>query len=393
MQPLNVVVVGTGMYVCGRGTEGYGTIMPAILEWKKRNAIGSIYIAGTSPDSIRIAKKKIEKLCSLMGVRAQIKYFPEKGKRNPESYKDAMRLIPKPACAIVAVPDDLHREIAGSAIERGIHSLVVKPLAPTIKEAKELISLQDKNCVHCAVEFHKRLDHANMKLRDVVRDGVIGEPLYFLAEFSQRKSMPTKIFSKWARTTNIFQYLGIHYVDMVYFVTNAKPIRAMAVGQKNWLISQGIDTYDAIEATIEWKSISGGNFTSTIITNWIDPESTSAMSDQKIKVVGTKGRIESDQKKRGLTVVTDEKGVEEPNPYFCAPYTVDGSFSYMGYGIDTIHQFLNDVNGIRKGDVRLNDLANNRPTFRQALISTAVLAMVNKSLRNGGKWISAKDVR
>ena len=38
-------------------------------------------------------------------------------------------------------------------------------------------------------------------------------------------------------------------------------------------------------------------FTETILTNWIDPENSSAMSDQKIKFIGTKGRFEADQKK------------------------------------------------------------------------------------------------
>jgi predicted dehydrogenase len=393
MKPLNILVVGSGMYVCGRGTEGYGTVMPAICEWKKRNVVGSVYMAGTSPESIRIAKRKISGLCDMTGVDLSVKYFPENGKRNSGSYKDALRLIPKPSCAIVAVPDDFHREVAGYAIEKGLHTLVVKPLAPTVREVKELIDLQSQKGVHCAVEFHKRLDYANMKLKDAIRSGVIGEPLYFLAEFSQRKSMPTKIFKKWVATTNIFQYLGVHYADIVYYATGAKPIRAMAVGQKIWLVKQGIETYDSIEAVIEWELSSGIKFTSTIITNWIDPESTSAMSDQKIKVVGTMGRIESDQKKRGIVIVTDEKGVDEPNPYFCAQYAQDGKVAYMGYGIDTITQFLDDVSGIVKGVVKVSDLVNNRPTFKEALVSTMVLAMVNKSLESGGEWINIRDMK
>lgn len=374
------------MYVCGRGTNGYGTIMPAICGWSKINDIGEIYMAGRSRKGIKAAKEKIKELQRKTNTAISIGYFPEK-EDDAGCYMEAFRKIPKPACAIVAVPDNLHKEVAAAAIREGLHTLVVKPLVPTVKEARELMGLQDKKKVYCAVEFHKRFDYANLKLKDTIRRGLIGDPLYFVSEFSQRKSMPTKIFRKWVETTNIFQYLGIHYVDIIYFVTRAVPQRAMAVGQKNWLYSKGINAYDSIEGVIEWALPSGKKFISCILTNWIDPDSTSAMSDQKIKVIGTKGRFESDQKKRGITIVTDETGIEEPNPYFCNPFGELGSVSYHGYGIDSIHQFLNDVGNIGEGLVKVDELEKDRATFRDSLVSIMALEAVNKSLRKNGEWV------
>ena len=52
-----------------------------------------------------------------------------------------------------------------------------------------------------------------------------------------------------------------------------------------------------MQLVVEWERKDGGQFVSTHITNWIDPDETSAMSDQKINVVGTKGRFQADQKK------------------------------------------------------------------------------------------------
>lgn len=387
MKPLNILVIGSGMYTCGRGTAGFGTIMPAIFEWKKKNAAGSVYVAGASPEGICASSKKITELGRAMGMSMPVKYFPDGSKMDNRSYLKAISEIARPACALIAVPDVLHKEVAEATIGKGMHTLVVKPLAPTVKEVKELIGIQEKKGVYCVVEFHKRLDYANMKLRDMVAAGTIGDPLYFLAEFSQRKSMPTKIFRRWVETTNIFQYLGIHYVDIVYFVAGAKPVRAMAIGQKGWLASQGIDTYDSVEATIEWEISSGRKFVSVIVTNWIDPEATSAMSDQKIKVIGTKGRIESDQKRRGMTIVTDGKGLEEPNPYFCASYGNDNDISYKGYGIDTICQFLNDVADVERGKLDVSSFEGKRPTFKDSIMQTAILEAINKSLKKSGEWI------
>ncbi len=392
MKPLNILMIGAGMYVCGRGVDGYGTVVPAICEWKKKNQLNSIYIVGTASKNIKLSKLKVDELQCNMNIKLSVRYFPEGAQANPKCYKEAIHSIPKPACAIIAVPDNLHKEIAISAIQEGLHTLVVKPLAPTLEEVRALMEAQNKNKTYCAVEFHKRFDSANLMLRDVIRNKKIGNPLYFVVEYSQRKSLPTRQFKKWVHSTNIFQYLGIHYVDIVYFATGAVPKRAMAIGQKGYLLSKGIDTWDSIQGVIEWEIAQGQRFTSDILTNWIDPEKTSAMSDQKIKVIGTKGRFESDQKKRGITIVTDEEGIEEPNPYFCAPYGERGNVSYKGYGIDSIGQFLDDVVGIEEGRLKIKDLEGKRPTFKESVVPTAVLEAVNKSLKINGKWIAIRGI-
>lgn len=389
---LNILIVGTGMYVCGRGTEEYGTVMPSICEWKRSNSVGDVYIVGKDIKGLNAAKRKIKELQQNMNISIPITYFPQGSLHYARSYKEAIRTIPNPACAIVVVPDNLHREIAGLAIKEGLHTLVVKPLAPTLKEVRELIETQEVNKVYCAVEFHKRFDHANLKLKDAISQGLIGDPIYFLVEYSQRKSVPSERFRKWIKATNVFQYLGIHYVDIIYFATRAIPKRAMAIGQRGWLVSKGIDTYDSIQGVIEWESPSGKKFSSHILTNWIDPEKTSAMSEQRIEVIGTKGRFESDQKKRGITIVTDEKGIEEINPYFCSAYGEKGCVSYRGYGIESIYQFLDDVVQIEKGELKIDDLEGKRPTFKESIVPTAVLEAVNESLKRGGEWVTVTGV-
>jgi predicted dehydrogenase len=336
---------------------------------------------------IKEAAAKIDGLKRFLGVEAAVEYLPNGNRRDAECYKLAFKEISRPAVCIVAVPDDLHAEVAAAAISEGLHTLVVKPLAPTLKEVLTLVDMQRKSGVYCAVEFHKRYDLANLKLRDAVRSGVVGDPLYFLVEYSQKKSVPFERFSKWVETTNIFQYLGVHYVDIIYFATGAVPRRATAIGRKGWLASKGVNAYDSVEGFIEWEMPSGVRFGSCILTNWIDPESSTAMSDQKIKVIGTAGRLESDQKRRGITIVTDRAGVEEPNPYFCAPYGADGMARYMGYGIDSIHGFLADVEMIEAGLARPEELEETRPTFRQSIVPTVVVEAVNKSLADNGGWV------
>jgi predicted dehydrogenase len=384
-----ILIVGTGMYVCGRGTDGFGTVLPAIYEWYKENEITKLHIAGTSPESIKQLKRKQSEIECLFGSNIKSEYYPA-GRPDNKAYLTAAEEISDPCCAMVVVPDHLHYNITADLIRRQIHPLVVKPLAPTVDEVADLIELKNEFDVHAAVEFHKRFDRSNRILRDAYKTRELGDPLYFLVQYSQRKSIPTEQFEKWVGRTNIFQYLGPHYVDIIYYITGAKPIQANVGSQMGYISDRGKETYDAIEAMIEWEDDHGRKFQSCFLVNWVDPESTSAMSDQRISLVGTNGRFEANQKRRGLRKVTDSKGIEEPNPDFCMPYGEPGldSFGYEGYGIDSFHRFMNDVRRMYNGNFEGFNDDNRVVSFEDAKISTAVVEAVNECIKENKNNIS-----
>ncbi len=57
---MNIIIIGTGMYSSGIGTNEYGTIFPAIVEWSKKTSMkNSISVIGTSSKNTLKAKKKI----------------------------------------------------------------------------------------------------------------------------------------------------------------------------------------------------------------------------------------------------------------------------------------------------------------------------------------------
>ncbi len=387
-QPIDVLVIGCGMYVIGRGTNNFGTIIPCLFQAKKEKIVGKIIVIGTKTENSKIIKEKIENLNKKMGTNYSVEYYP-KNKDDTETYKKIIKKHKKNICGIVSVPDNYHFKIAKELIKNKIHTLVVKPLSPSIKEVEKLIQLQKQNNVYCAVEFHKRFDEANLKIREIIHEKNIGDPLYFLVEFSQKNTIPTKYFKNWVKNTNIFQYLGVHYADLIYYFTKAQPKRVLAIGQKNYLIKKDIDTYDSIQTLIEWyDKKTKKNFTSCILTNWIDPEKTSAMSDQKIKVIGTKGRAESNQKERGLKII-NEKGIEDINPYFSKfYYDVDDKYmNFKGYGHLSIYQFIKDAYLIINNQKKPNENKGLRATFKEAKVSTSIIEAVNISLKNNSKWV------
>lgn len=388
MKSIDIVVIGAGLYVSGKGTSGHGTILPAIFEWKRNNKnLGDVHCVSTSVESAKELSKKADDLVKKTGVKIKLKSYPQSGPKDNLAYCKVLNNIKKPACAIVAVPDHLHYQVAKDCLEAGLHTLLVKPFTPTFAEGLDLVNLAHDNSLYGAVEFHKRWDRSNLILRDKIQSGELGEPLNCWAEYSQRKSIPLSFFKDWASKTSVLQYLGVHYIDIIRFATAAVPKRVMALGQKTEIVQHKIETYDSIQCLIEWEMPNGVRFTETLLTSWVDPESSSAKSDQKIKFIGTKGRYEADQKERGIRINTDDIGVQHINPDFCMAYgTENGAISWRGYGIESVTTFLNDVVALEEHKKSLSELQIQRPSFQESLISTAVVEAAHLSLDNGSNW-------
>jgi predicted dehydrogenase len=392
--PIEVLIVGAGMHVSGRGTATCGTVLPAVVQAQRDGVVGRMAIAATSTESVKAFNEKLASLNSQLGTAARFDEYPVHG-ANAEAWRQALATLGPRGCVIIVVPDDLHAPIAAEAIRRRLPVLVEKPLTPTLAEAQGLVTLASDLGVYGAVDFHKRWDLMNLKLKETIEDGRLGAPLYSIVEYSQRRVIPEQIFRSWVEKANPFQYLCVHFVDILSFALQAVPRRAMAVGQRSYLRERFINAYDSVQACIEW-SIPGSNapFVSTFVTNWIDPNTTSALSYQSLKVIGTGGRFESDQRDRGLTLITERGGIETLNPYFTQSYPVgDGARrEYRGYGIDSVRTFLEDIRNLHDGRCAPGDLEGHRPTLRQALASTAVVDGVNRSLAADGAWVSIESI-
>ena len=188
-------------------------------------------------------------------------------------------------------------------------------------------------------------------------------------------------FKNWAERSNIFSYLGVHYVDVMRYVTGAVPKRVIASGQKYFLRKEGINTYDSIQCNIEWETNTKTSFNQFIICSWIESNKSSSMSKQDFHIVGTKGRLDCEQKERGLKILTDDEFTEEVNPDFTKIYSYKGSFIFEGYGIESINNYLaNVINKFSsKNDNRMCDA-------KEAIYSTAVIEAAFKSLKNNSSW-------
>ena len=74
---LNILVIGTGMYSTGRGTDAYGTVLPAISEWHRNNSDSSkVVFVGTNGSHSNASRSKAEQLARETGVNLDISFLP-----------------------------------------------------------------------------------------------------------------------------------------------------------------------------------------------------------------------------------------------------------------------------------------------------------------------------
>jgi predicted dehydrogenase len=381
------------MYVTGRGDTGVGTLLSSIAQSSKDVNISDVTIAAISPKNADVVNEATNRINGALGSTLNVNYVQISGK--PEVDIPQICKYKKYDCIIVCTPDHLHYGYTLSAFDQGLHVLVVKPLTPTLEEAVILEKKRASLGLYAAVEFHKRWDVTNLWIRKAIGAGQVGKLLYFTVDYSQKITIPLETFSQWADKTNIFQYLGVHYVDLIWYLTGFRPVKVMASGVHGRLKEKGLSTWDAVLASIVWESPSNklDRFISQFSTSWVDPVCTSALSDQKYKVIGTKGRIECDQKNRGVEFVQEDQGIQQINPYF-SEFIANGEVyeTFGGYGHESIKQFIMDVRNIKSGKISPNSLEKVRPTFRDALVSTAVVDAVNKSLLSDSSWREIDEI-
>ncbi|MCJ7695586.1 MAG: Gfo/Idh/MocA family oxidoreductase, partial [Anaerolineaceae bacterium] len=82
---------------------------------------------------------------------------------------------------ILAIPHDLHRDMAVAAAKAGKHILVEKPIAMTLTQADEIIAAAKVNNVKLMTGHNMRYLGQHAKAKELVETGVIGKPYLLTA--------------------------------------------------------------------------------------------------------------------------------------------------------------------------------------------------------------------
>jgi predicted dehydrogenase len=268
----------------------------------------------------------------------------------------------------VATPDHLHTEPILAALEAGAHVITEKPMCLEIAEADRIIKLAAERNRIVAVDMHKRYDPDHLRIRDDLRKR-IGEPLYGLAYLEEPLEVSTSTF-KWAERSDPFSYVGPHWVDLIYHYYRSKPVSLTAVGQKKRLMRQGINTYDAVQVRMDFAN----GMSISFHNNWITPPDFEGPVNQGHEIVGTEGKVESDQQDRGLRWWHTGGGSRTANNHFTRNVQrPDGSSAYVGYGVDSLTASLAAICRVKFFGATRQSVAMVYPTAEDARITVAVV--------------------
>jgi predicted dehydrogenase len=104
-------------------------------------------------------------------------------------YQDYTRLLAEQSLdgVIVATPTALHAEVGIACTEHGLHLLIEKPIAATLKDAAALVATAKRHDVQILVGHHRRHNPLVQAAREVVRSGAIGRLVAVSAHWMLQK--------------------------------------------------------------------------------------------------------------------------------------------------------------------------------------------------------------
>ncbi len=134
----------------------------------------------------------------------------------------------------VIVPNRLHHEVAMAVLASGKHLLLEKPMCLTMAECDDVLRLAREKNLQISINHEFRLSSLWSKVKDLVDQGVVGEPQYVLVELSRN---PYRLGSDgWRfdidRVGNWILEEPIHFFDLArwYLSSTGEPESVYAAG-------------------------------------------------------------------------------------------------------------------------------------------------------------------
>lgn len=205
------------------------------------------------------------------------------------AYVDANELLDRVDAVSIVVPTIYHGAVARPFLERGVHMLMEKPIAPTLGESEELVELAERKGVVFQVGHLERFNAGIMELAGRVTNPRFLE-VHRLGTFVER-----------AIDVDVVTDLMIHDIDIVLSLVKSN-IRSIAADG----IPVITEHVDIANARIEFENGAVANVTASRVSN---------KKLRRIRIFGNEhyyGLDYIDQKLEVVRAVPDESGGKWP---------------------------------------------------------------------------------
>ncbi len=144
------------------------------------------------------------------------------------SFPEALKRM-GPDLASINTYSDSHAQFAIQAMEAGAHVFLEKPIATNVEDAVRVVECAKKNDRKLVVGYILRHHPSWMTLIEKARE--LGGPYVFRLNLNQQSSGPTWATHKsLMETTSPIVDCGVHYVDVMCQITDAKAVKVRGMG-------------------------------------------------------------------------------------------------------------------------------------------------------------------
>ena len=344
----------TPVLLIGAGMIAHDQILPALLQMRREGAIGEVTVCSQRNSSVAALAEApaIRRAFPDVEFRAALDPGAPSDEPRPQHYQSVLAELPERSVVVVAVPDQLHRQVVLDALRANQHVCCVKPLVLKVSDSLEIEREARSRGLFVGVEYHKRFDPRSVMARDRYRNGQFGEFKLGTARLMEKWHYRDSNFQNWftADATDSFVYIGCHYVDLVHFVTGLLPTAVSVYGILDEL-PNGNEGYLWTDARVLWENGACLNVQNSLSF----PDAAPGPNTQGITMYCTgNGRgalIEHSDQYRGIAYsfgepVSAAGGTQytEPSPdYFLYQDLGGPGLVPTGYGVRSVRHILDEA--------------------------------------------------
>jgi D-galacturonate reductase len=351
LQSLDVTVVGGGMI-----TEMQ--ILPSLYHLQRLGTIKDINICALNSEPLKKISENDQLINAFPGhaFNAYPDYRKEPAEQEfPDLYKEVIANMLPRNIVFIALPDQMHYQAILYALEQKQHVLCVKPLALKYEQSLEIEKKAYQKGLFVGVEYHKRFDDRVGMARIKYRNGDFGDFRLGYCTLIEPWYYRDSNFQNWCTIENsdMFTYIGCHYVDQVHMITGLLPVQVSVYGS--------IETYPNGNKGYLWTNgrVIWENGASLAVLNGMGYPNVAAGGNSQGIWMFTQGKTEGglifhDDQYRGVKHSYIHKGSEaedslynEPSPdYFKYVERGGKGLTPVGYGYRSIEGLVAAVHRV-----------------------------------------------
>ncbi|ANH76289.1 oxidoreductase family, C-terminal alpha/beta domain protein [Ralstonia insidiosa] len=252
----------------------------------------------------------------------------------------------------LALPNDMHRQYALPALQRGIHVLLEKPMATSEADCEAMIEAARLGNAKLMIAYRLHFEPATLAAIELVRAGTLGRIRAFSAVFSQSVA-PSNHRARHGYWAGPVSDMGVYPINAVRNLFGEEPVEVAAVGVRDPDLTFNFD--DTVAVTLRFADHRVAQFTVSYSATWVD----------QYRILGTKGDLEVSpgftfgsglRHRLTLTGQTQERAFDATNQF-------GGELQYFS-------------------DCILNDLEP-EPNGEEGLADVRILAAIERALESG----------